>query len=57
MRRTDLRKIRDDMAKKLFTVADMTYREFASFWSLDHTQLVRLVQRDTTGEEKGKDRK
>ena len=54
MRRTDLRKIRDDMAKKLFTVADMSYREFAAFWSLDYTQLSRLVQRGTTGEEKGK---
>ena len=52
MRKADLRKIRDDMAKKLFAVADMSYREFAAFWSLDHSQLVRLVQRSTTGEEK-----
>ena len=54
MRKDELRKIRDDWALKLFTVADMSYREFAAFWSLDHTQLVRMVQRGTTGEEKKK---
>ena len=54
MKKSELRKIRDRMAIELYTVADMSYREFAAFWRLDHTQLVRLIQQDTTGGEEQK---
>jgi len=51
MTKDQLRKIRNDMAFKLFTVADMSHREFATFWSLDHTQLTRIFQQNSTEEE------
>lgn len=50
-----LRNLRDDMLFKMYMVADMSYRDFADFWNLDHSQLQRIVQKKLELEKSNKE--
>jgi hypothetical protein len=38
-------------------MAGMTYRDFADFWNLDHSQMVRIIEDRRARELKKKDRR
>ena len=41
-----IRTAKNDTAVKLFLVSGMSYREFTDFWNMDHSTLVKLVNKE-----------
>jgi hypothetical protein len=52
-----LLKLRNNALYRLYEMAGMTYRDFADFWNLDHSQMVRIIEDRRARELKKKDRR
>lgn len=40
-----LRNAKNETAIELFMISGMSYRKFTDFWNMDHSTLVKLVNR------------